>query len=162
MNNGQNKKPRASRVVRLDLPPGALERAITGLQRGDVLLRIGVCVAAAAMMWLVTGAGARPFPFRLGDTPDRDIVARVAFFTPDPIKTQQQRDLARTQTRTVYKNTGELITAIRDELKNKVAVLARDCSNNCRASTPAIKVNCGSTGRVNRAATPRSWRSATC
>ena len=112
-------------MVRLDLPPGALERAITGLQRGDVLLRIGVCVAAAAMMWLVTGAGARPFPFRLGDTPDRDIVARVAFSTPDPIKTQQQRDLARTQTRTVYKHTAEPITALRDELKNKAAILAQ-------------------------------------
>ncbi len=42
-------------------------------------MRLGLCLAAALILWGVSGAWAKPFPYRSGYIPPRDVVARDAF-----------------------------------------------------------------------------------
>ncbi|RIK82787.1 MAG: hypothetical protein DCC68_05315 [Planctomycetota bacterium] len=123
MQNANLKRPKTPRVTRLELPPGLFEAAIDRLQQRDVLLRLGMCVVAAAIMWAVTGAGKRPFPYRIGDTPLRTIVVTYPFSQEDLIKTHQQREVARSAALCVYDNNEDVLVNLREELKNKVAAL---------------------------------------
>ena len=42
-------------------------------------MRVGLCFAAAIVMWAVSGGWSKPFPYRSGHIPPRDVVARDAF-----------------------------------------------------------------------------------
>ena len=79
MSTPPKKRTRLNRVAPLDLPPGRLERALMALQRGDVLLRLFLCLVTAVAIWALTGSWAPPFTYRLDYTPPRDITAKVAF-----------------------------------------------------------------------------------
>jgi cyclic-di-AMP phosphodiesterase PgpH len=125
MQNANPKRMKTPRVSRLELPPGLFEAAIDRLQQRDVLLRLGMCIAAAAVMWAVTGAGKRPFPYRIGDTPSRTIVVTHSFSQEDRAKTDQQREVARSQALVVYDNNEDVLTNLREELKNKVVGLTQ-------------------------------------
>ncbi|MEX0586138.1 MAG: HDIG domain-containing metalloprotein, partial [Pirellulales bacterium] len=125
MSTGNVKKSRSSRVARLDLPPSLLEATWNSLQRRDVLLRLGICVAAATVIWAATGAGAPPFPHRQGDTPARHIVAKTRFEIPDELETNKAKDQAVAQTPSVYEHTPDLVVNLREDLKNKVALLTQ-------------------------------------
>jgi hypothetical protein len=74
------------------------------LQRGDVMLRVGLCALAALLMWLATGGWAPPFPYHLRHTPQRDVVARVDFAVPDVGATEKAKDRARTEVVCLYAN----------------------------------------------------------
>jgi putative nucleotidyltransferase with HDIG domain len=123
MQNANPKRMKTPRVSRLELPPGLFEATIDRLQQRDVLLRLGMCIAAAALMWAVTGAGKRPFPHRIGDTPSRTIVVTHPFSLEDERKTNEQREVARSQALVVYDNNEDVLTNLRDELKNKIVGL---------------------------------------
>jgi cyclic-di-AMP phosphodiesterase PgpH len=58
--NGSQKRTRLERVAALELPPGLLERTWEYLQRGDVLVRLGLCVLTVIALWLVTTAWSIP------------------------------------------------------------------------------------------------------
>ncbi|MGQ9575858.1 MAG: HDIG domain-containing metalloprotein [Thermoguttaceae bacterium] len=84
MATGTQRKTRLERVAALELPPGRWERAWASLQRRDVLLRIGLCVATAALLcWVIRGWDP-PLVYRAGQVLPRDVVARVEFEAPDP------------------------------------------------------------------------------
>jgi putative nucleotidyltransferase with HDIG domain len=53
-------------------------------QRGDVLLRVALTIAAVAAMGSVMQAWAPPFPFHVGQVPRRNITARLGFDIPAP------------------------------------------------------------------------------
>jgi putative nucleotidyltransferase with HDIG domain len=125
MSSNPSKRLRTPRVSRLDLPPGLIEATFDRLQQRDVLLRLALCVVAALIMWVVTGAGKSPFPYRLNDIPARNIVVRYPFSKVDLDKTNQQRDAARLQARAVYNNNQEMLVNLREELKNKVVTLTQ-------------------------------------
>ena len=61
MSSGGQKKTRLERVAALEMPPNLVERMFGDLQRGDVLLRIGLCFLSAIFLWVVVGAWAPPF-----------------------------------------------------------------------------------------------------
>lgn len=125
MQNVPTKRPKTPRVARIELPPGVFEAAFDRLQQRDVLLRLGLCLVVAIIIWAVTGAGKRPFPHRLGDTPSRTIVVRYPFSKEDKAKTDQQREVARSQARCVYVNNEDVLTNLREELKNKIVALTQ-------------------------------------
>ena len=91
MSSGGQKKTRLERVAALEMPPNMVERMLGDLQRGDVLLRIGLCFLSAIFLWAVVGAWAPPFAIRRGFVPDRDILARVEFKKQDDVATQTAR-----------------------------------------------------------------------
>jgi putative nucleotidyltransferase with HDIG domain len=102
MASEQRKRTRSERVAALELPPGKFARIVAQLRQGSVLVRIGLCAAAAIALWAVTTAWAPPFEFRTGQVPRRDIVARTDFEIEDPQKTNDARGLARRLAMAVY------------------------------------------------------------
>jgi len=69
-------------------------------------------------MVLGTAAWNPPFPYRTGEVPQRDIVARTNFAVPDLNKTQLARDRARQQARYVYEQDPEPLVQLRSKLIN--------------------------------------------
>jgi len=79
MTTGGKKRTRSERVAALELPPGFWKRLRASLRRNDVLLRIGLCVAAALVLCVVIRGWHPPFVYRRDDTPSHELVARVPF-----------------------------------------------------------------------------------
>ncbi len=87
---GLRKSKRFERVAALELPPGQWERAWTSLSRRDVLGRIALALGAAAAICVLLRGWDPPDPrlvYRTGYTPERDIVATVAFVKADEAAT---------------------------------------------------------------------------
>nr|NIL96488.1 HDIG domain-containing protein [Planctomycetales bacterium]NIM08257.1 HDIG domain-containing protein [Planctomycetales bacterium]NIN07750.1 HDIG domain-containing protein [Planctomycetales bacterium]NIN76870.1 HDIG domain-containing protein [Planctomycetales bacterium]NIO34069.1 HDIG domain-containing protein [Planctomycetales bacterium] len=93
------------------------------LRRGDVIVRIVLCLAAAVIMAIVTRAWAPPQPYRAGFTPPRDMVARVDFAEEDRTAVVRAEEAARRQARHVYKNDPQLQKELRAALREDVAEL---------------------------------------
>ena len=121
MSSAGQKKTRLERVAALELPPNMLERMFGGLQRVDVLARLGLCFLAAVAMWLIVGGWAPPFAYRSGYVPDRDILPRVEFRQDDPVATKTAKDKAANQVRFVYQQDASTLQQLRAALKNKLA-----------------------------------------
>jgi len=102
MATGVQRRTRWERVAALELPPTRWEQAWASLQRRDVLLRIGLCVATAVMVCVVIRGWHPPFVFRVGQVLPGDVVARAPFQTEDQEASRSARDLARRQVRWIY------------------------------------------------------------
>ena len=120
------RRSRGKRVTGFRLPPGFGAQAMETLRRGDVLLRIGLCFVAAVILWLSTHAWAPPMPYRTGDIPKRDIVARVTFQKLNLNETKDLRRLARTSVPYVYSHDPLLLVQLREKLKHKVLQIMRE------------------------------------
>ena len=79
MSAGTSVRSRAARVATVAASRKRLDERWQRARHRDVWIRIGVCFAAALVMWAVSGGWSRPFPYRSGHIPPRDIVARSAF-----------------------------------------------------------------------------------
>ena len=123
-------KTRSERVATLKLPPGSLEKAWGMFQRGDVLIRIGVCVIAAVSLFVLTGGWRPPMEYRVGDRRPRNIVARVTFERVDKQATIDAQNAARRITDAVYANDPrplqELQNALRDRIFRLLAAKSYD------------------------------------
>ncbi|HEX4129002.1 MAG TPA: HDIG domain-containing protein [Pirellulales bacterium] len=122
MSTGQRK--RSSRVAALELPPGRFEQTLETLKRGDVLLRLALCVLTAIALWAVTASWAPPFNFREGDVPNRDITARLAFKQADPLATQEAQRRAASREPVVYRQDAKGLQLLRASLQHALAQVA--------------------------------------
>jgi putative nucleotidyltransferase with HDIG domain len=104
----------------LALPPGHFARLMETVRRSDVLVRIGLCIAAALAMWLFTKAWAPAFPYRTGYVPPRDIIARVDFEVLDQQETAHLRKQARESAENVYTLDLGPLHQLRQELTNEL------------------------------------------
>ena len=120
MNTGNQTRTRSDRVAQIELPPGRIEQLASFFRRGDVLLRIGVCVLAVVTIWVATVGWQPSFSYRSGDIPPRDITARVEFRVPDDEATRVAREDAREMVICVYDNEPSKIEDVRESLKNDV------------------------------------------
>jgi len=120
MSNGNQPRTRSDLVAGLRLPPGQLAKSWDALRRGDVLIRISLCLLAAIAMWATTSAWAPRFPFRAGYTPPRDIVARATFSKFDPVETTNRKQTARSQALAVYVHDRQPLIEFRTALKDSV------------------------------------------
>jgi putative nucleotidyltransferase with HDIG domain len=90
------------------------------LRRSDVLLRLALCAAAIAAMCVVTRAWEPPFPWRKGETPQRDLTSRVEFQIVDEEATRKARDKARREVTAIYINDPQLLEEVQHALVDKV------------------------------------------
>jgi len=121
MSTGTSKRHRSSLV----LPPGQIARTVAYLRRTDVLTRLGLCLLAALLMWIVTSGWAPPFAFRTGDLPPRDIVARTEFSLEDPAATDVLKDEIRESVVNIYSHDVQHILDVQKELKDRVFQIIR-------------------------------------
>jgi hypothetical protein len=124
MASGNQKRTRSERVAALELPPGSLERALDYLKRGEVLVRLGLCLLAVVALWLVTLSWSVPLEYHRNFTPPRNVVAKVPFKKADPEKTREARALAASTVTYVYDRDKELLVQLRAALQNRATQLA--------------------------------------
>ena len=124
MLNGSQKRTRLERVAALELPPGMLERTWAYLQRGEVLIRLGLCVLTVIGLWFVTSAWSIPLGYHRNYTPPRDIVANVLFQKADPEKTKEAKAAAARKSRYVYDQDKDPLIQLRAALQNRVVIVA--------------------------------------
>jgi putative nucleotidyltransferase with HDIG domain len=94
------------------------------LARPDILLRLGLCLAAAFILIVLLQGWSEPFGYRLGSVPVHGVVSRVPFDRPDPDATRLARERAAARVRVVYSHDKAPIVRLRDGLKNRAAEIA--------------------------------------
>ena len=115
---------RGRRPGAIETPHGFFGRLVEQVSRGDVLARLAVCGAAAAVLLVLLQAWEEPFSFRVGSVPPRGVVARVPFERPDPEATREAQQRAAAKVRVVYAQDKAPVVRLRDGLKNRVAEVA--------------------------------------
>jgi putative nucleotidyltransferase with HDIG domain len=115
---------RRRRAGAVDAPPGFFGTLLETASRGDVLLRLGLCLAAAAVLLVMLHGWEEPFPFQIGSVPPRGVVARVPFERPDGEGTREAQQRAAARVRIVYAQDKAPVVRLRDGLKNRVAEIA--------------------------------------
>jgi putative nucleotidyltransferase with HDIG domain len=104
----------------LELPPGRWERTWASFRRSDVLLRIGLAIAAALLICLLVRGWDPPFVYRAGQVPLRPVTARVSFEAVNPADTATARERARRQVPATYVNDPEPMDRLVDSLETAV------------------------------------------
>ncbi|MCP4190901.1 MAG: HDIG domain-containing protein [Planctomycetaceae bacterium] len=117
---GNPKRTRSDRVATLKLPPGTIERAIETIRRGDVLLRVSLCIITAFAVWAITGGWNPPFAFRTGDVPSRNVIARVNFSRVDEDATRNDKNEKRRLQDCVYTHDPRNLVELQQALKDRV------------------------------------------
>lgn len=122
MSTSSPRRKRSDLASGIRLPPGRMSQSLAYLRRGDVLLRVGLCLLAATIMWAATRGWSRPFAFASGYLPPRDIVASIDFSTRelDVPENERRRQRARAQTICIYTHDVQPLVELREALKNRV------------------------------------------
>jgi putative nucleotidyltransferase with HDIG domain len=115
---------RPRRAGSIEAPHGFFAELLETASRGDVLARLAVCGAAAAVLLVLLQGWEEPFAYRTGAVPPRGVVARVPFERPDPEATREAQQKAAAKVRVVYAQDKAPIVRLRDGLKNRVAEVA--------------------------------------
>jgi len=105
-------------------PYGFWADLATRASRPDVLAKLGLCLATAAVLLVMLRGWEEPFPYRLGWVPPRGVVSRVAFEKPDPEATRTAQERSAAKVRVVYTQDKAPVIRLRDGLKNRVAEIA--------------------------------------
>lgn len=119
MASGTQKRTRSERVAALELPPGAFERALLYCRRGEVLLRLGLCVLTILALWCVTLSWSVPLEFQRDFAPSRNIVAKVPFQKIDPDKTREAKAIAASKVSFVYDHDRDELVQLRAAMQNR-------------------------------------------
>ncbi len=117
------RRTRSRRVTSVELPPGFWGKLLAHLQRGAVLLRLALCLIAAILLLIFTSGWDPPFRYRLNETPERDIVARVDFAQTDIEATKDARTRARRLTVAVYDQDPAPLAQLRAQLRLEISKL---------------------------------------
>ena len=121
MSNAPQTRTRQQRVAAVELPPGLWRTLLANLRRGGVLLRLALCGALAVFLWAFTSGWDPPFPYRVGQFPSRDLVARVDFQKFDPVATEEAKQQARRLAIAVFQQDPAPIEQLRAKLLNEVS-----------------------------------------
>jgi putative nucleotidyltransferase with HDIG domain len=125
MATGNYRRPsRLQRGSTVELPPNVIERTWDSVRRGDVLLRLGICLAAILTMWAIVRGWQPPFGYRTNYTPPRSLTARIDFQQPDNEKTRELRDEAARAVAPIFVNNNAPLVKLRAELRDRLNELA--------------------------------------
>lgn len=111
---------RSDHVASIGLPPGRIAQVLGHLHRSDVLIRIGICMVAVLLIWLITAGWTPPFGYRTGYTPVRNIDARVAFSVVDAEGTRRLRSEKRSEVMCVYAQDEQPLRELQSAIKSSV------------------------------------------
>ncbi|HBO42606.1 MAG TPA: metal-dependent phosphohydrolase [Planctomycetaceae bacterium] len=131
-----SRKTRSGRVAAIELPPSKLERALAGLARRDVLLRLALGLLATVGLVAIMHAWTPPFPYRADYIPPRDLVARAPFQKLDVKSTEKEMDLARDRSRAVFAHDPEPLVQLRAKLR--LAILEIVNAPNLESVKPTV------------------------
>ena len=123
MSNGTKTRTRQQRVATVELPPGFWGNVINQLQRGSVILRLGLCGLLALILLVFTNGWDPPFDFRVGEVPARDIVTSVEFDQEDVEATAKRKEEARRFTVAMYDQDPQPLIQLRAELSSEISKL---------------------------------------
>src|SRR5688572_26373108 len=136
MSIGPPKRTRQQRVASVELPPGAWKTLWNNMQRGAVLLRLGLCAVAALVLWAFTSAWDPPFNHRVGEIPHRNLIARVDFEQVDVAATRKARDDARELAIAEYDQDPEPLAQLRGQIVDDIGKLLD--AKTLEAADPAV------------------------
>lgn len=85
-------------------PKTLWQRSMEAFNRPEFRLRLLLCAFAIILMFVVSNGWEPPFPYRLGQTIQRDLTARVDFVFDDEDETQAKRADAARSALTIYEN----------------------------------------------------------
>ncbi|MCA9127782.1 MAG: HDIG domain-containing protein [Planctomycetales bacterium] len=123
MASPNTKRTRSERVASLQLEPTILKRWLRQVLTGKTLLQVVMSFVAGILIIVILKGWQPAFPYREGQVPDRDVVARVSFEMVDAGQTEQIRKQRRRNVLCFYENRPLLITSLASTIKNKLASL---------------------------------------
>ncbi|QDU87025.1 hypothetical protein Pla175_03790 [Pirellulimonas nuda] len=94
------------------------------LRRGSVVVRLSLVVLTLLGLAAITRAWRPPAEFHAGQTPLRNLTARVEFKQPDDKATDEARDLARRLATAVYEHDPARVTQLKARVVNELSELA--------------------------------------
>jgi len=115
---------RARRGGSVEGPQGFWSALVERISRAEVLVRLGLCLAASIAMLILLHGWSEPEAFREGSVVPHGVAARVPFEKPDPDRTRAAQERAAAQVRVVYTQDKAPIVRLRDGLKNRIAEIA--------------------------------------
>lgn len=124
MSNGNTqKRTRQQRVAAVELQPGMWRKLWANVQRGGVLLRIGLSAAAALFLWAFTQSWDPPFPYHKGEIPQRNLIARTDFEQLDEKATEEAKQKARKLAIAIFNQDPAPLEQLRAQLVGEITKL---------------------------------------
>jgi hypothetical protein len=90
------------------------------------LIQLSLALIAIVLLIVIFRGWLPPFPYREGQIPERDVVARVSFDMVDAQQTKLLRDQRRRETLCYYENRPQLVSQFRNELQVRLQALLGD------------------------------------
>lgn len=118
------KRFRGRRVSGLELPPGKWRSIATHLRRGAVVVRLSLTAGTLLGLGLIFRVWTPPTSFHPGQTPQRDVCARIAFQLPDDEQTAEARQRQRRLAVAVYEHDPAPLVQLRARIQNEITELA--------------------------------------
>jgi putative nucleotidyltransferase with HDIG domain len=119
------KRTRISRVTGVRGPETVWSRSLEFFKDRGKLLRIGMCLAAIAVLLLMVQSWKAPFPYRAGQRAPHGIAAKLDFDRIDEIATEELRDRAEDEVPLVFHNHPERLDALPQQLRAALGEIAQ-------------------------------------
>ncbi len=113
MSSTSNPKTRSERAANLRVDRYPWRRLFERVTSFDALARLGLAIAAAAILTVFVRGWEPPFAYRKGYIPQRAILARIPFKVEDDVKTRDLRIQAGREVLPIYENNKEPIVQLR-------------------------------------------------
>lgn len=118
MSSTSNAKTRSERAANLRVDRYPWRRLFERITSLDAIARLGLAIAAAAILIIFVRGWEPPFAYRKGFIPQRAILARIPFKVVDEVKTDALRIQASREVLPIYENNKEPIVQLRGEVKD--------------------------------------------
>jgi putative nucleotidyltransferase with HDIG domain len=117
---------RLKRGASIEAPTGFLGRLVDQLVRSETIFRLSMCGLASLVLLVVLQGWRPPLSLRPGMVESYGVVSRVPFEMPDPERTREAEERAKSLVRVVYSQDKAPTVRVRDGLKNRVAEIASE------------------------------------
>jgi len=104
----------------LATPKDPFKIAADFFKRGDVWSRVGLCVLATSILWVVMSGWAPSFSYRVREAPLRDLHARAEFEFDDLQATAQEKERTKRNLLCFYANDQQALEQLRQALVDDV------------------------------------------
>ena len=128
MFGANSKRSRTTRTMTVRGPETVWSRAAEFFGDRGTLLRMGLCLAAIAILLVLVQSWKTPFPYRIGQRVPHGIAAKLDFERVDADATNQLRRAAEDRTPLVFTNHPERLDALPQQLRYALGEVAQSAS----------------------------------